>query len=86
MSRTANNQMQIKNSLQQTHYCIVMASLLLTRLVKVLPLVWLFGWSSWVEMGHVGGWPFSSRANTLLGGRPLRQGIPRDIMVCLTVE
>lgn len=78
--------MQIKNSLQQTHYCIVMASLLLTRLVKALPLVWLFGWNSWVEMVCVGGWPFSSTANTLLGGHPLRQGIPHDIMGCLMLE
>lgn len=37
MGRTANNQMQIKNSLEQTHHCIVMASLLLTPLVKALP-------------------------------------------------
>lgn len=86
MGRTANNQMQIKNSLQQMHYCIVMASLLLTRLVKALPLVWLFGWSSWVEMERVGGWPFSSRANALLGGCPLRQGIPCDIMGCSMLE
>lgn len=85
MRRTANNQMQITYSLQPTHYCIVIASLLLTRLVKALPLVWLFGWSSWVETECVGGWPFSSRANTLLGGRPLRQGIPPDIMGCSDV-
>lgn len=85
MRRTANNQMQITHSLQQTHYCIVIASLPLTRLVKALPLVWFLGWRSWVETGCVGGWPLSRRANTLLRGRPLRQGIPHDIMGCSDV-
>lgn len=55
MGRTENNQMQIKNSLQQTHHCIVMASLLLTPLVKALPwfgyLDGVAGWSQsvWVD-------------------------------------
>lgn len=45
LGRTANIQMQIKNSLQQTHYCIVMASLLLTPINQSTP----FGLVIWTE-------------------------------------
>jgi len=45
MGRTANNQMQIKNSLQQMLYCIVMASLLLTPISQCTP----FGLVIWMK-------------------------------------